>query len=217
MLKGRTILITAGPTYEAIDPVRFIGNHSSGLMGYSLALEAANRGADVILISGPTSLTVSHKRISRIDVVSAEDMFDACMNNFFKANIIIMSAAVADYTPEKFSQSKIKKKQEFVDIKLKPTKDILAELGKIKNKNQVLIGFALETDNEIENAKKKLRNKNLDFIVLNSLNDKGAGFGHATNKVTIIDKQQNIDTFELKSKKEVAIDIIQKVVSLIAS
>ena len=208
MLKGRTILITAGPTYEAIDPVRFIGNHSSGLMGYSLALEAANRGADVILISGPTSLTVSHKRISRIDVVSAEDMFDACMNNFFKANIIIMSAAVADYTPEKFSQSKIKKKQEFVDIKLKPTKDILAELGKIKNKNQVLIGFALETDNEIENAKKKLRNKNLDFIVLNSLKDKGAGFKSRTNKIKIIDKNEKITDFELKTKEEVANDII---------
>jgi len=208
LLKGRTILITAGPTYEAIDPVRFIGNHSSGLMGYSLALEAANRGADVILISGPTSLTVSHKRISRIDVVSAEDMFDACMNNFFKANIIIMSAAVADYTPEKFSQSKIKKKQEFVDIKLKPTKDILAELGKIKNKNQVLIGFALETDNEIENAKKKLRNKNLDFIVLNSLKDKGAGFKSRTNKIKIIDKNEKITDFELKTKEEVANDII---------
>ena len=208
MLKGRTILITAGPTYEAIDPVRFIGNHSSGLMGYSLALEAANRGADVILISGPTSLTVSHKRISRIDVVSAEDMFDACMNNFLKANIIIMSAAVADYTPEKFSQSKIKKKQEFVDIKLKPTKDILAELGKIKNKNQVLIGFALETDNEIENAKKKLRNKNLDFIVLNSLKDKGAGFKSRTNKIKIIDKNEKITDFELKTKEEVANDII---------
>jgi len=208
LLKGRTILITAGPTYEAIDPVRFIGNHSSGLMGYSLALEAANRGADVILISGPTSLTVSHKRISRIDVVSAEDMFDACMNNFLKANIIIMSAAVADYTPEKFSQSKIKKKQEFVDIKLKPTKDILAELGKIKNKNQVLIGFALETDNEIENAKKKLRNKNLDFIVLNSLKDKGAGFKSRTNKIKIIDKNEKITDFELKTKEEVANDII---------
>ncbi len=208
MLEGRTILITAGPTYEAIDPVRFIGNHSSGLMGYSLALEAANRGADVILISGPTSLTVSHKRISRIDVVSAEDMFDACMNNFSKANIVIMSAAVADYTPEKFSEFKIKKKQESANIKLKPTKDILAELGKKKNKNQVLIGFALETDNEIENAKKKLRNKNLDFIVLNSLKDKGAGFKSITNKIKIIDKNEKITDFELKTKEEVANDII---------
>jgi len=216
-LESKAVLITAGPTYEAIDPVRFIGNYSSGLMGYSLAKEAASRGAKVVLISGPTHLTIDHPNIHLIRVKSADEMYKVSVENFPNSDIAILSAAVADYKPAQIVSKKIKKSSETPEIKLIQTPDILAELGKRKTKNQLLVGFALETDNEIENAKKKLKNKNLDFIVLNSLNDKGAGFGHTTNKVTIIDKYQNMDVFELKSKNEVAVDIIQKVVSLTRS
>lgn len=215
-LENKSVLVTAGPTYEAIDPVRFIGNHSSGLMGYSLAEELASRGAKVTLISGPTHLIIEHPNIHLIRVQSADEMYEASIGKFLDVDIAILSAAVADYKPEKIASQKIKKSTKTPEIKLIPALDILAELGKLKTKNQLLIGFALETDNELENAKKKLKNKKLDFIVLNSLNDDGAGFGHPTNKVTIIDSQENIVDFDLKSKKEVAIDIVQKVVTLIA-
>lgn len=215
-LENKTFLITAGPTYEAIDPVRFIGNHSSGLMGFSIAEELASRGAKVILISGPTHLHTEHPNIHLIRVISADEMYKASIEHFSDKDVAILSAAVADYKPAFISSQKIKKSSKAPEIKLVPTLDILAELGKRKTDKQLLVGFALETNNEIENAKKKLKNKKLDFIVLNSLNDKGAGFGHATNKITIIDSQLCIDTFDLKSKKEVAIDIVNKVVSLIA-
>jgi phosphopantothenoylcysteine decarboxylase/phosphopantothenate--cysteine ligase len=213
-LSNKKVLVSAGPTYEAIDPVRFIGNHSSGLMGYSIAEELANRGAIVELVSGPTSLSVSSPNIKKTDVVSAEEMYNSCIKKFPKCDIAVMSAAVADYTPEKVENSKIKKKTTDFSLKLKPTKDILAQLGNQKNDDQILIGFALETDSEINNAKKKLKNKNLDFIVLNSLKDKGAGFKHKTNKISIIDKKGNTSNFNLKDKSQVAIDIVDKIAEL---
>lgn len=214
-LEGKTVLITAGPTYEAIDPVRFIGNHSSGKMGYAIAEEAASRGAKVILVSGPTALSIQHPDIKKIDVVSADEMFKASISNFDKCHVAILSAAVADFTPVKKADKKIKKQEGLDNIELKETKDILAELGKRK-KNQLLVGFALETDNETENAGKKLKNKNLDMIVLNSLQDKGAGFKHDTNKISILDTHNKIYRFELKSKQEVAKDIIDMVATSIA-
>ncbi len=214
-LKDKTVLVSAGPTYEAIDPVRFIGNFSSGIMGYSIAEELAERGAKVKLVSGPTDLKVDHHNIICTNVVSALEMYNACIREFENADIAIMSAAVADYTPENPSEKKIKKNKFNTSIKLKPTKDILAELGKRKRKNQLLIGFALETDDEINNAVKKLKNKNLDFIVLNSLKDKGAGFKFKTNKIKIIDKQNIITDFNLKTKKEAAKDIIDKISDII--
>ncbi|WP_111709171.1 bifunctional phosphopantothenoylcysteine decarboxylase/phosphopantothenate--cysteine ligase CoaBC [Lutibacter citreus] len=205
-LINKKVLITAGPTYEAIDPVRFIGNHSSGKMGFELAKQAANLGATVYLVSGPSNETVSNKRINRIDVISAEDMYNEVHKYFNSVDIAILSAAVADYKPKFVSDKKIKKSSEEMSIDLVKTKDILASLGKVK-KSQFLVGFALETNNELENAKKKLNNKNLDLIVLNSLQDKGAGFKKETNKVTIIDKLENISEFGLKSKSKVAEDI----------
>ncbi|MCR9183511.1 MAG: bifunctional phosphopantothenoylcysteine decarboxylase/phosphopantothenate--cysteine ligase CoaBC [Flavobacteriaceae bacterium] len=205
-LRNKKVLITAGPTYEAIDPVRFIGNHSSGKMGYALAEEAANLGAEVILVTGPTHLQLGNKSIQRIAVTSAEEMYNACHNFYSQVDLAIMSAAVADFRPKIKADQKIKKDQAALLIELEPTKDILASLGEIK-KHQLLVGFALETKNEIENAKKKLNKKNLDFIVLNSLNDEGAGFGSNTNKISIIDKNEQISSFELKSKTEVAKDI----------
>ncbi len=212
---GEKVMVTSGPTYENIDPVRFIGNYSSGLMGFSLAEELANRGAKVTLITGPGNIKIYNSSISRIDVLSAEQMYNACIENFPLSDIAIMSAAVADYTPEKTEKNKIKKKQSSINLKLKPTKDILAELGRNKRENQILIGFALETDNEIENARKKLKSKNLDFIVLNSLNDKGAGFKLKTNKITIIDKFDNVKSFSLKTKIEVARDIVDNIAELL--
>lgn len=214
-LTGKQVLITAGPTIEQIDPVRFIGNNSSGKMGYELAEKAAKLGAKVTLVSGPTNLNLSNKYITKIDVKSADEMYNAVHNNLIKQEIIIMAAAVADYTPIKKVDSKIKKKEDKIQIELKSTQDILASVGKIKKKNQILIGFALETNDEIENAKKKLKSKNLDFIVLNSLNDKGAGFEHKTNKVTFIDKNNKVEKFKLKSKEDVASDIFNKVISLL--
>ncbi|WP_375238191.1 bifunctional phosphopantothenoylcysteine decarboxylase/phosphopantothenate--cysteine ligase CoaBC [Aurantibacter sp.] len=210
-LKGQKVLITAGPTYEAIDPVRFIGNHSSGKMGFELAKAAANLGAEVILITGPTNLKLSHSLITVIHVVSAEEMYKASHKEFQYVNIAIAAAAVADYRPKEIALNKIKKKESTLTLKLEKTKDILASLGKIK-KHQFLVGFALETNNEIENAKSKLKRKNLDLIVLNSLKDKGAGFKSATNKVTLIDKLDNIQEFPLKSKTEVAKDIINEII-----
>lgn len=205
---GKKVLISAGPTYEAIDPVRFIGNHSSGLMGFMLAEEFACRGAEVVLVSGPSELDVENNSIARIGVTSAEEMHDNCLAQFKDADITIMAAAVADYTPEEVSDEKIKKAGEKMEISLKPTKDILAAMGKVKKPGQFLCGFALETNNELENARAKLEKKNLDMIVLNSLKDQGAGFRHATNKVSIITKSENIP-FELKGKKEVAEDIAE--------
>jgi phosphopantothenoylcysteine decarboxylase/phosphopantothenate--cysteine ligase len=211
-LKGKKILITAGPTYEAIDPVRFIGNHSSGKMGFDIAKSAANLGASVILVAGPTHFTVSHSLIQVVNVVSAQEMYEACHQYFDEVDVAIAAAAVADYKPKNVATQKIKKAADNFVIELEKTKDILASLGNIK-KNQFLIGFALETENEIENAKGKIQKKNLDLIVLNSLQDQGAGFGKPTNKVTFIDKNFNIEPMELKSKEAVADDILNKVIA----
>lgn len=214
-LADKTILISAGPTHEAIDPVRFIGNHSSGKMGYELVNVCVTRGAKVILVSGPTHLSISNSQVKLIKVTSAEEMYNACISNFSEADITIMAAAVADYKPKIISDQKIKKKDSAPTIELVPTNDILAKMGTMKKTSQLLIGFALETINEVENAKQKLENKNLDFIVLNSLRSKGAGFGHSTNQISIIDKNRQITDFELKPKKEVAEDIVNKIVSLL--
>jgi len=211
-LKGKKILITAGPTYEAIDPVRFIGNHASGKMGFDIANEAANLGAEVILVSGPTYLKVKNSTINILNVVSAEEMYKVCHYYFNDADVVIAAAAVADYRPKNVVFQKIKKSESSFSIELEKTKDILASLGQIKKK-QFLIGFALETENEIENAKLKIQKKNLDLIVLNSLQDEGAGFGKPTNKITFIDKNFSIEPMELKSKEEVAIDILNKVIN----
>lgn len=210
-LKGKKVLITAGPTYEAIDPVRFIGNHSSGKMGFALAEEAVQQGAEVILIAGPTAQLKNNKAIKRIDIVSAEEMYVATHQFFKQVDIAIFAAAVADYTPLTKSTQKIKKKESTLHIDLKPTKDILASAGKIKEQ-QYLVGFALETNDELKNATDKLKRKNLDLIVLNSLQDKGAGFKTDTNKITLIDNKENITTFELKSKIEVAHDIFNEII-----
>ena len=211
-LKGQKILITAGPTYEAIDPVRFIGNHSSGKMGFDIALSAANLGASVILVSGPTHCKVSNPLIKVVSVVSAEEMYIACHQFYADVDVAIAAAAVADYRPKNVAQQKIKKAADDFVIELEKTKDILASLGEQK-KNQFLIGFALETENEIENAKLKIQKKNLDLIVLNSLQDQGAGFSKPTNKVTFIDKSFNIQPMELKTKEAVADDILNKVIT----
>lgn len=213
-LKGKKLLLTAGPTYEAIDPVRFIGNHSSGKMGFALAENAANLGAEVYLITGPTSQKLQHSSVEIIPVSSAEDMYKAAHRYFADMDIAILSAAVADYKPKNVASQKIKKKDASLEIALEPTKDILASLGVIK-KDQFLVGFALETENELENATSKLIRKNLDGIVLNSLNDKGAGFATNTNKVTFIDSNQNVIPFELKSKDEVAKDILNEIIQRI--
>jgi phosphopantothenoylcysteine decarboxylase/phosphopantothenate--cysteine ligase len=210
-LKGKKILITAGPTYEAIDPVRFIGNHSTGKMGFDIANEAAQLGAEVVLISGPTHLNVNNLAIHLIRVQSAEEMYHQCHLYFDNVDVAIAAAAVADYKPKVVADQKIKKSDVNFSIELEKTKDILASLGKIK-KQQFLIGFALETENEIEHAKLKIQKKNLDLIVLNSLNDEGAGFGKATNKITFIDKSFQIEPMPLKSKEEVAKDILNKII-----
>jgi len=210
-LKGKKVLITAGPTYEAIDPVRFIGNHSSGKMGFDIATAAANLGAEVVLISGPTHLQMKHSLVKVVRVTSADEMYDACHLYFSTTDVAIAAAAVADYKPKNVATQKIKKTESTFTIELEKNKDILLSLGQIK-KHQFLIGFALETENEIENAKIKIEKKNLDLIVLNSLNDKGAGFGKPTNKVTFIDKDFNIFENPLKSKELVAEDIVNLIV-----
>ncbi|MBE8714209.1 bifunctional phosphopantothenoylcysteine decarboxylase/phosphopantothenate--cysteine ligase CoaBC [Sphingobacterium hungaricum] len=210
-LAGKKALVTAGPTYEAIDPVRFIGNHSSGKMGFAIAEELKNLGAHVTLISGPTHLAAS-KGIDVIKVTSADDMLNACTDKFNESAIVVMSAAVADYTPKTIATQKIKKAEQEFSIELKKTVDILATLGQKKSSKQTLVGFALETNNELENAKAKLLKKNLDFIVLNSLQDQGAGFATDTNKVTILSKGGDTNYFELKNKQEVAKDICSLVV-----
>jgi len=208
-LQDKHVLITAGPTYEPIDPVRFIGNHSSGLMGFCLAEAAARKGAIVTLVSGPSNCTTHHPNIHRIDVKTADEMYQRCMQNIDKQDIIIMSAAVADYTPANVAPQKIKKDFAQLSIELVKTKDILASVGKIKRDGQLLIGFALETENEVENAKKKLHTKNADLIVLNSLRTAGAGFRTATNQVTIFGKDGREFASELKSKQEIAEEILQ--------
>jgi phosphopantothenoylcysteine decarboxylase/phosphopantothenate--cysteine ligase len=213
-LKGKRILVTAGPTYEAIDPVRFIGNHSSGKMGFAIANELAKQGAIVTLITGPSSQILKHSSIQRIDVTSAAQMLDACLHHFDTADACIMSAAVADYTPVTVAAQKIKKHTDSFTIELKKTTDILRVLGERKRSNQLLVGFALETQNEEQNAIDKIKKKNLDLIVLNSLNDKGAGFKLDTNKVTLIDSGFVKTTFDTKSKIEVAGDICQKIITL---
>jgi len=209
-LRGKNVLITAGPTYEAIDPVRFIGNHSSGKMGFALAEEALNLGATVTLITGPSHEKLDRNSIRRINVISAEQMYQSTHEYFKDTDIAIFSAAVSDFTPKVVSSQKIKKKSDHLVIELEPTKDILASVGAIK-KSQYLVGFALETENELNNAKDKITRKNLDLIVLNSLQDKGAGFGIDTNKITLIDPKGAVQEFELKSKKEVATDVFAEI------
>lgn len=211
---GKKILITAGPTFEAIDPVRFIGNYSSGRMGYAIAHEFAKRGAEVTLISGPSSQKITHPNIQRLGVQSAQQMFEACSNLFKQTDIAIMSAAVADFKPKHVPDAKIKKEDGYHQIELEPTVDILKTLGSQKQ-HQKLIGFALETNNEVENAEKKLKSKNCDAIVLNSLQDAGAGFQHDTNKISIIDKSLQKVDFPLKSKAEVATDICDFILKII--
>ncbi len=215
-LLNKTFLVTAGPTYEKIDPVRFIGNYSSGKMGYAIAEELADEGASIILVSGPVSVSTSNKNIKVIQVESAFEMYSRCMEHFPNVDGAVMSAAVADFTPLNVDAQKTKWGKTDWELKLKPTEDIAKRLGEQKSEEQILVGFALETVNEKENAQKKLRSKNFDFIVLNSLNDSGAGFGVDTNKITIIGKDNNQEVFELKSKKEVARDIVRKIISLMA-
>jgi phosphopantothenoylcysteine decarboxylase/phosphopantothenate--cysteine ligase len=212
-LKGKKFLVTAGPTYEAIDPVRFIGNHSSGKMGIALAEELTKRGGDVTLVIGPSSEKIS-STIKVEKVTSAAEMYEACMVIFEKVDIAIMSAAVADYTPVAIANEKIKKKEEVFTIELTKTKDILKSLGEVKRKNQFLVGFALESTNEKAYALGKLKAKNADMMVLNSLKDKGAGFGINTNKITIFDKAENEYHFETKSKVNVATDIVNTIIKL---
>jgi len=214
-LVNQKILVTAGPTHEAIDPVRFIGNHSSGKMGFAIGDQLAAMGAEVILVTGPTSQKSQQSGIKRVDVTSAADMLEACLKYYKDVNACIMSAAVADFTPVNVSAQKIKKQDNDLNIELKKTTDILKTLGEQKQKGQILVGFALETNDEEKNAIDKLQRKNLDFIVLNSLNDEGAGFKTDTNKITIIDRKLQKTTFGLKTKNEVAKDICNKVAELI--
>ena len=214
LLAGKKVLITAGPTYEKIDPVRFIGNYSSGKMGFALAEVCAEQGAEVTLVSGPVSLTAKHPAIKRIDVESAAEMYNAATKCFPKADIAILCAAVADFTPKVTADKKIKRKGNNLKLELQPTQDIAAALGAAKKKKQVLVGFALETNDELKNARDKMKRKNLDFIVMNSLQDKGAGFRVDTNKVTILDSH-GLTAFDTKSKREVAEDIVEHLSQLL--
>lgn len=214
-LKGKRVLITAGPTYEKIDPVRFIGNYSSGKMGFALAEECARRGAEVELVSGPVSLQIHHPSVHRTNVESAEEMFHAATERFTQADIAILCAAVADFTPTQVAGTKIKREGVELVLHLSPTHDIAQCLGNMKRDGQIMIGFALETNDEEAHAKDKLKRKNLDFIVMNSLQDKGAGFRHDTNKVTIIDAQGKTE-YPLKDKKEVAEDIVNRICTLLS-
>lgn len=214
VLSGKKVLITAGPTYEKIDPVRFIGNYSSGKMGFALAEVCAEQGAEVTLVSGPVTLTTKHPAIHRVDVESAAEMYEAATHNFPDADIAILCAAVADFTPKVSADKKIKRKGDSLTLELQPTRDIAAALGEVKREGQVMVGFALETNDELDNARKKLKEKNLDFIVMNSLQDKGAGFRVDTNKVTIIDRQ-GLTAYDTKSKREVAEDIVEFLIHLL--
>ena len=212
-LLNKHFLVTAGPTHEKIDPVRFIGNYSSGKMGYAIAEKLADSGAKVTLVSGPVNIQAINPNIQLVKVESASQMYDQCIRIFPDSDGAVMCAAVADFTPENYSENKVKRGKDDLIIQLTPTKDIAAELGRIKNQNQLLVGFALETNDELKNASSKLRRKNLDFIVLNSMNDAGAGFGVDTNKITLIDKDNNQTLFELKAKTEVASDIVERIIS----
>lgn len=214
-LTGKKVLVTAGPTHEAIDPVRFIGNNSSGKMGFAIAEELAKQGAEVNLVSGPTSLTLSHPSIKVKPVTSAEEMFQECVSLFPSMDISVLSAAVADFKPAVKADQKIKKNNSGLTLELVKTKDIAAELGKMKTPGQFIVGFALETENEVDNAERKIASKNFDLIVLNSLNDIGAGFGHDTNKITVIDRKNTSKKFNLKSKKEVARDIVNTIIDYV--
>jgi phosphopantothenoylcysteine decarboxylase/phosphopantothenate--cysteine ligase len=214
-LTGKNVLVTAGPTYEAIDPVRFIGNHSSGKMGFAIAEELADEGAAVQLVCGPTNQHTNHPGISVKHVTSAEEMYTASMALFPTTDIAILAAAVSDYKPAVKATQKIKKKGDNLALSLTKTNDIAASIGQQKHDRQIVVGFALETENERANAIKKLETKNFDMIVLNSLNDKGAGFGHDTNKITIIDRQHQVKSFDLKDKKAVAKDIVQAIVRIL--
>ena len=214
-LNGQNVLVSAGPTFEPIDPVRFIGNHSSGKMGYAIALQLAERGAAVTLVSGPVSLKLNHHGINLIKVNTAEQMAAACLEAFPACDAAIMSAAVADFTPVKAEKQKIKKTGGGLVIQLKPTTDILGGMGKLKKGNQLLVGFALETENEFAHASAKLKNKNLDLIVLNSLNDEGAGFGTDTNKVTLISAAGEPEQTPLLSKREIAAVVVDKVAGML--
>ncbi len=205
-------MITTGPTYEKIDPVRFIGNFSSGKMGFSIAEKLAEEGAQITLISGPSVCQTNHPNITRIDVVSAQEMYDASIEHFPNCDGAIMTAAVADFTPVNPVNTKVKRGKSNYTIELTPTKDIAASLGQVKSENQFLVGFALETNNEEQNAQLKLEKKNLDLIVLNSLNDSGAGFQYDTNKITIFTRTGELKKFELKSKPEVAKDIVDELI-----
>jgi phosphopantothenoylcysteine decarboxylase/phosphopantothenate--cysteine ligase len=216
ILKGKKVLITAGGTREAIDPVRFITNHSTGKMGYAIAEELAQQGAIVTLVSGATHLAIKHLTIQKIEVESAEEMYEAVLQNIGSQSVIIHAAAVADYTPVEKSATKIKKNDNELFIHLKKTKDIAAAVGQLLQPHQIHVGFALETNNAVENAKGKLERKKLDFIVLNTLQDEGAGFGHDTNKIYIIDRN-GTQSFELKHKKEVAKDIVEQVAKHLAA
>lgn len=214
-LDGKKVLVTAGPTFEPIDPVRFIGNHSSGKMGIALCEELARRGAHVNLILGPTPIEINVKGVMVQKVQTAQQMFDACEKAFPASDIAIMSAAVADYTPSTVQNEKIKKDNGLVNLELTKTRDILKSLGQKKYNGQLLVGFALETQNEKENAMKKLNSKNADLIVLNSLRDEGAGFGHDTNKITIFEKSGEEIQYERKSKQQVAKDIVDRIVNML--
>ncbi len=211
--KGKKVVVTAGPTYEKIDPVRFIGNYSSGKMGLAIAEEFAGRGAEVVLVCGPVNLKTSHPAIRRVDVESAAQMYEVTSKEFVNSDVAVLSAAVADFTPKEKADHKIKRGKDDLLLELLPTKDIAAELGRIKTASQLLVGFALETNDEEVNALSKMQRKNLDMIVLNSLNDKGAGFSVDTNKVTILDKAGDKTVYELKTKVEVAKDIVDQIAS----
>jgi phosphopantothenoylcysteine decarboxylase / phosphopantothenate---cysteine ligase len=213
-LKGKKALVTAGPTYEAIDPVRFIGNHSTGKMGFAIAEELSRQGAQVTLVTGPSNQKTSLSGIEIVSVTSAEEMYQACVARFESTDVTILSAAVADYKPATMADQKIKKTSQALTIELVSTRDIAAELGKLKKNGQFVVGFALETENERTNAEKKIKSKNFDLIVLNSLQDAGAGFGHDTNKITLIDAKNKSTEFNLKSKKEVARDIVKAIIDL---
>jgi phosphopantothenoylcysteine decarboxylase/phosphopantothenate--cysteine ligase len=210
-LAGKHVLISSGPTVESIDPVRYISNHSTGRMGYALALEAAMRGAQVTFISGPVNTYPDHHSIKVVKVTSAAEMHSALTGIFDQADITIMAAAIADYTPQNPAAEKLKKKEDVTTLNLVKTIDILSDLGKRKNQKQILVGFALETNNELPNASIKLKSKNLDFIILNSLKDESSGFGFDTNKISIIDKDLNVSVFDLKTKSEVAADIFDHI------
>ncbi len=215
-LSGKNVLVTAGPTYEQIDPVRFIGNHSSGKMGVAIARQLKNQGANVHLILGPVAAEYELEGLEVNNVISAEEMFEAAIKNFPGSDIAVLAAAVADYKPKNVQSSKIKKKSNSISIDLVSTKDIAATLGNSKKEGQLIVGFALETDDEVKNATKKLHNKNFDMIVLNSLKDEGAGFGYDTNKVSFLTRDNKLTEFELKSKEDVAKDIVDAIVDILS-